>query len=399
MRNYQKYMNYERGVIQFLQGQQCYTELLAASGYTCGLAGKWHLGDSYHAQKGFSYWQAIARGGAAYSLPDCIQDGKPVLVEQYVTDWVTDRAVDFLDQQKGAGAPFYLSVHYTAPHDPWEQADQPADVWALYDGCPFDSVPRCAPHPDQVQMIRHPRDEQDRDYLIHGYYTCITAMDRAIGRLLARLEQNGQLENTLIFFTGDNGLNLGQHGVWGKGNGTFPMNMYESSVRVPFLACGPGVRPGSVYKGLYSHYDVFHTLLELAGCTPPAADGDAPLPGRSFARALRTGADEPDAPVVVFDEYGPVRMIREGRYKLVYRAPYGPHELYDLQADPDEEHDLSGDEAMQEVKHRLGRRLTEWFRTYSTPERDGAQYPVDGRGQMERVENFSTGVTVFRNFF
>lgn len=399
MRNYQKYMSYERGPIPFLEGQTCYSELLAQAGYVCGLAGKWHLGDSYHPQKGFSYWQAVARGGTAYTLPDCIQDGKPVLVEQYVTDWITDRALDFLDQRKDEAAPFYLSVHYTAPHDPWEKEDQPADIWALYENCPFDSVPRCAPHPDQVPMIRHPRDPRDRDYLVHGYYTCITAMDRAIGRLLARLEENGQRENTLIFFTGDNGLNLGHHGIWGKGNGTFPMNMFESSVRVPFLACGPGVLPGQVYTGLYSHYDVFPTLLELAGCTPPATDGAARLPGRSFAAALRSGQESTTGPVVVYDEYGPVRMIRAGRYKLVYRMPYGPHELYDLDTDPQEVYNRIQDPALQEVKYQLGKQLLRWFQDHSLPEFDGSRYPVDGRGQMARLADFSTGNTVFRNFF
>ena len=65
-------------------------------------------------------------------------------------------------------------------------------------------------------------------------------MDHQIGRLLDRLEELGLTEDTIVIFTSDNGMNLGQHGIWGKGNGTFPQNMYDSSVKVPFIASWPG---------------------------------------------------------------------------------------------------------------------------------------------------------------
>ena len=123
--SYQKYMNFERGPVSYMKDHRCYTEILEQGGYTCGLAGKWHLGNSYESQKGFSFWEVIARGGTNYMLPEYIRNGKPVIEERYVTDIITDDALRFLEDNKEK--PFYLSIHYTAPHDPWLKEDQPRE--------------------------------------------------------------------------------------------------------------------------------------------------------------------------------------------------------------------------------------------------------------------------------
>ena len=133
-------------------------------------------------------------------------------------------------------------------------------------------------------------------------------------------------------------MNMGHHGIYGKGNGTFPMNMFDTSVKVPVLISRPGAVPqGIVNDDLLSHYDVLPTLLEYLGLPNPQAQT---LPGRSFAPLLRGESLLEREHVIVFDEYGPVRMIRSRDWKYIHRYPYGPHEFYDLANDPDEAHNL-----------------------------------------------------------
>ena len=131
--------------------------------------------------------------------------------------------------------------------------------------------------------LPHGQGERRKE-LLRGYYAAITAMDHQIGRLLDRLEELGLAEDTIVIFTSDNGMNLGQHGIWGKGNGTFPQNMYDSSVKVPFIASWPGhFAQGAVCSELFSHYDILPTLCDLCGL--PVHTRQA-LPGRSFRRWL-----------------------------------------------------------------------------------------------------------------
>ena len=171
-------------------------------------------------------------------------------------------------------------------------------------------------------------------------------MDANIGRLLDALERRGLRERTLVIFMSDNGMNMGHHGVVGKGNGTFPMNMYDTSVKVPLLISQPGSVPqGRIERGLWSQYDVFPTLLEVAGVPNPHADS---RPGRSFAPLLAgKPVRQPREYVVVAAEYGPVRMWRSRDWKYVHRYPYGPHELYNLREDPAEEHNRMGEKGAE----------------------------------------------------
>lgn len=221
--------------IRFLDGHDTFTRHLADGGYTCGLSGKWHMGDSYTPQAGFTYWKTTAMGGENYYYPVMLE-GKEMTLKRgvYITDLITDNALRFLEEQKGAANPFYLSVHYTAPHAPWQREHHPAAFYDLYDGCPFASVPDVPPHPWSDLKDKTPEEMAvlRRTYL-QGYFAAVTAMDAGIGRILDALEAAGQLSNTLVIFSGDNGMSMGHHGIFGKGNGTFPMNMYDSAVKVP----------------------------------------------------------------------------------------------------------------------------------------------------------------------
>lgn len=85
-----------------------------------------------------------------------------------------------------------------------------------------------------------------RRELIRGYFTAVTAMDAAIGRILKAVRELGLEDDTIVIFTGDNGMNVDQHGIWNKGNGTYPQNFYEESIRVPLIVRAPGKEPRTV---------------------------------------------------------------------------------------------------------------------------------------------------------
>lgn len=367
-------------LIEYLEGMIGYTDILAANGYICGLSGKWHMGDSHHPQKSFTFWETHARGGGPYYNAPMIHDGKEYSAPGYVTDVITDNALRFLRERYQDDRPFYLSVHYTAPHSPWDREHHPKELYDdYYNHCPFKSTPDVPMHPWQVSSAPY-GDAENRRPILSGYFAAVTAMDANVGRLLDDLEAHGLRENTLIFFTSDNGMNMGHHGIYGKGNGTFPQNMYDTSVKVPAIISRPGHVPqGVVNNDLLSHYDWMPTLLDYLGLKNPEANK---LPGHSFAHLLRGESGQSREEIVIYDEYGPVRMIRDRRWKYVHRYPYGPHELYDLANDPDEERNLYGHQEYQGKVEEMKARLEEWFVRYADPRFDGVREPVTGRGQL-----------------
>lgn len=374
--------------IRYLDGFRGYTEILAEHGYACGLAGKWHLGDAGHPQKGFSYWEPIAMGGDNYYYPVVLRDGQfDMLRGTYVTDYITEKALDFL-KGKDKFRPFYLSVHYTAPHSPWERAQHPAEFYDLYRDCPFAETPNVPPH-----KWGQDYSQEDRRNRLQGYYAAVTAMDRDIGRIVDYLKAEGTWEDTIFIFTADNGMSMGHHGIFGKGNGTFPLNLYDTAVRVPMIIVYPkGIPAGSVARGLYSHYDIFPTIAGMMGEEP-----DPDCPGRSFQEIFSGQVPDGRDAVVVYDEYGPARMIRTREYKYIQRYRYGEDEFYDLKADPGEEVNLmeKDDAVVQGRIADLRGRLEEWFARYSDSDRDGFHLPVFGEGQIALVGKAGDGAKAF----
>ena len=374
--------------IKYLRGLTCYTDILANNGYKCGLSGKWHLGDSAKPQASFSHWYAHQLGGGPYYNAPMVRDGELVKEEGYVTDVITDDALAYLDSHKDET--FYLSVHYTAPHSPWGPEHHPKDLLDSYDDCPFESCPQEAPHPCATRLSNgwlHDRE------MLKGYFAAVTAMDANVGRIMDKLDELGLSDDTLLVFTSDNGYSCGHHGFWGKGNGTYPMNMYENSVKVPFMARFPSrIEAGTLSKALVSAYDFMPTLLDFLDLPLPQEEA---LPGRSFLPVLEGGAEEARDEVVVFDEYGPVRMIRTHEWKYVHRQGDWPDELYDLVNDPDEREDLVDQPARKECVSEMRARLEEWFAQHIDPERDGWRQPVTGRGQLKMVSE-PTDKTAFQ---
>ncbi len=218
-------------------------------------------------------------------------------------------------------------------------------------------------------------------------------MDSDIGRLVECLKEKGLWEDTIFIFTADNGMNMGHHGIFGKGNGTFPLNLYDTAVKVPMIIAYPrGIQGGTVAKGLYSHYDLLPTIAGLMG-----EEVDPTLPGHSFQGIFQGQVPDGRDAVVVYDEYGPARMIRTMEYKYIHRYPYGENEFYDLKADPGEDVNLvdSQDPGIQETIAGLKSRMEEWFIQFSDPDVDGTRQPVYGDGQIGLVGKKGQGRKAF----
>lgn len=374
--------------IQYLKDLTTYTDLLQQNGYTCGLSGKWHLGDSLTPQHGFSKWFTIGRGGCEYYRSDVVRDGRIEIEDGYITDIITEDALQNIDEFCAQEDPFYLSVHYTAPHSPWDEANHPKEILDLYRDCEFTATPDLPIHPLQIETAPYGTGEVRKD-LLRGYYAAITAMDNNIGLILDKLEEKGQLDQTIIVFTADNGMNMGHHGVWGKGNGTFPLNLFDTSVKVPFIIACPDLFPiNQVSDKMVSHYDILPTLVQLLDLK---GDITQKLPGKSFSDILNGKEDNESGSVVVFDEYGPVRMIRNKAWKYIHRYPYGPNELYHIEKDPGEDHNLVNNAEYQEIIIALKDEMTHWFYAYTDPKVDGRHEAVTGKGQLTRAGVHAAG--------
>jgi len=383
--------------IEYLQGQPGYTDVLAEAGYACGLSGKWHLGNSSRPQKSYEYWAVHAKGGGPYYGAPMIRDGVVHEEPEYVTDVITDNALKWLETRKGSDSPFYMGVHYTAPHAPWGRDQHPTEVYDdYYNNCPFESVPYGLTPPEWVQFFAKPQEANDpekRRAALSGYYAAVTEMDRNIGRLIDWLEANQLRENTLIVFTSDNGMHMGHHGVFGKGNATLPLNMFDEAVKVPFIASHPGTVPeGIVNSELVSQYDFMPTLLDYAGVG--CSTGDV-LPGASFDDALKGKPHRGQEHLVVYDEYGPVRMVRTKEWKYVHRYLMGPNELYDLKNDPQEMSNLAGDSQWSGKESELRSCLEDWFTRYVDPDKDGIDINICGDGQLRPCSDRTNGKKVF----
>jgi choline-sulfatase len=381
--------------VDYLAGQTLITDVLADDGYRCGLVGKWHLGASDVPRPNYIKWFAHQSGMGPYYNAPMVDHDRPCEVEGYLSDVLSSVAISFLRDEAQRAEPFWLSLNFTAPHYPWIDS-HPREFTDLYEDCPFDSCPQEAPHPwfaGGTPALE--KGQKDRRASLIGYFAAVTAMDAAIGRVLDELDRAELTESTLVIFMSDNGMNCGHHGIWGKGNGTRPQNMYDTSVKVPCIISQPGRIPaGRVSADLLGGYDVFPTLVEYLGVSH---DPGRRKPGRSFKPLLEGQPFAADREVVVFDEYGPVRMVRTAEWKYVHRHPGGPHELFHLTNDPGERANLIADPMSAPLVATLRSRLEGWFAEFVNPLRDGSDKGVTGCGQLGLVERVDARHPMFAN--
>ena len=366
---------------RFIEGLPNYVEELNRAGYETGFSGKWHLGYGLEPQGGFNTWYAMPYGGCDYNRPPMVENGEVVVHEgSYTSDIFTDNALKFLEDQRASDKPFCLHLHFTAPHRPWEREFHPGDLWDdYYNNCPMNSVPPWDEPLAEGYYVHRDMDEEKHRQSVAGYYAAITAMDSNVGRVVDWLDENDLRENTLVAFMSDNGMSIGHHGIYGKGNGTRPPNMFENSVKVPFILSRPGFVPeGRVETNLLSQYDWHPTILDYVGLPETIAEG---LPGRSFAPILHGETIDEKEHVFVCDEYGAVRMIRSKEWKLVWRHPGGAHELYHLTEDPEEMTNLIERPEHRPLIDSMRSDMVEWYSHYINPVMDGTKLPITGCGQ------------------
>jgi len=295
--------------------------LLKDAGYRTALVGKWHLGSlpSFGPlRSGYEEFYGPMSGGVDY-FTHCDSTGRHDLWfgeedrkdEGYLTDLLSKRAVDYVERMAGQDAPFFLSLHYTAPHWPWETRDDEAKAPQVKDNL-FDLA----------------------GGNIHVYRRMIHHMDEGIGWIMAALEKAGLADDTLVVFTSDNGGERFSDNwplVGGK------MDLTEGGIRVPYIAHWPAaIQPGSVCAQHCMTMDWSTTMLDAAGV---AAHPDHPLDGVSLMPVLRDPARLFDRPLHWRMNHRGQRALRQGDWK--YLQVDGNEYLFNIPADERERANLA----------------------------------------------------------
>ncbi|MBE0657305.1 MAG: sulfatase-like hydrolase/transferase [Bryobacteraceae bacterium] len=343
------------------------SDLLAKAGYRCGYSGKWHLGNDAKPGHGFDYTYTFEGGSSRYQNPVMFLNGARAEERGYLPDLITQKACDYVDQQK-KGQPFFLTVAHFNPHTPYD--GHPQKYYDMYKDSNFDSF---GIQPAASNALREKEMLGDTRANLRKCAASVTALDDQLGVLRKKLFQKGFIDDTVIVFTSDNGYLLGRHGLWSKGHASDPINMYEEVVKVPMIWSWAGKTPiESVRPEMVSFTDFLPTVCEMAGIE---VSEDRRLSGTSYL-AMVSNSPLPKGEVwedLVFGHFRNTEMVRDNRFKLVFRNDgEGPNELYDLRADPREMTNHFENQQFITVRQRLAARLAEW-RERTTPAGAAAQ--------------------------
>jgi arylsulfatase A-like enzyme len=403
--------------------QQTFPKLLQQAGYTTALIGKWHLES---APTGFDHWD-ILHGQGKYYRPDFKSQAGDRQEPGYVTDIITELAVDWLSDQQHAATPFCLMVHHKAPHRPWDPGPEkltdfedvtfpePATLYDNYRGRssaardahmrleqmrPRDVKVWTSEDRHRTWLYEHmspatralwqrhydPRyaefgeredDEQQRrrwvyQLYLRDYLRCIASVDDSVGRLLDCLHDHGLADDTIVVYTSDQGFYLGEHGWFDK------RLMYEQSLRTPLLICGPGVAQGVQAEPIVSNVDFAATFCDLANAATPNG-----TQGMSF-KPILSGTIPDDWRHEFYYHYyeGPDKDhhvarhdgVTNGRHKLIHYYELGEWELFDLKRDPHELQSVYGVPRYADVQQQLTTALHALRRQLEVPKsQDTAQ--------------------------
>lgn len=372
---------------KFDGSQVTFPKLLRQAGYETAIIGKWHLVTE---PTGFDYWE-ILPGQGQYYRPDFISAKGRRSVPGYVTEIITEEALDWLEHKRDPRRPFALMVQHKAPHRPWEPAAAKLAEWdgkktpepaTLFDDYAnrgkaahkadmriaqmklatdvkirektsparqflvnrMNETDQAAwekfvdPRWDKFRAANPQGDDRTRWFYqlyMKDYLACIESVDDSVGKLLKYLDESGLAKNTIVVYTSDQGFYLGEHGWFDK------RFMYEESLRTPLVVRWPGVtKPGSVEQHIVSNVDFAPTFLDAVG-----ADVAPDMQGRSVVPVLR-GALPADWRKSFYyhfyeDTDGEHRVakhegVTNGRTKLIHFYTLNEWELYDLDKDPHE---------------------------------------------------------------
>jgi len=331
------------------------SDTLSAAGYQCGYAGKWHMGNDVKPGHGLSFTYTLTGGARSYADPDMALNGEVRKEKGFLTELITNQALQFLDGQSKE-KPFFLTLGYLNPHTPYN--GHPQKYYDLYQNTAFSSVGFEPPAPN---ALREKGMLADMLGNMRKAAASVTALDDQLPILEKKLQQKGLWENTIIVFTGDNGYLHGRHGLWSKGLASDPINMYEEVVRVPMIWSWPGRIPvEGARPELISFYDFYPTVCDITGVQSQGRN----LAGRSYSNLLFNRPFKKGEPVwqnVVFGQFRNTEMARDQYYKLVVRnGGEGPNELFDLRKDPRERVNRYEDPGYVTIRERLAASLAAW---------------------------------------
>mgnify|MGYP005834591435 CR=1 FL=1 len=361
-------------------GLPTWSMALRDAGYTLGYVGKWHThptlrpadyGFSDYVPEGdYAVWRAAQglpprprRNGFFGDTDDAIAPAQSRLA------WGADHTIALLERYAAAGRPFFLRWDTSEPHLPNVVPEPYASMY------PPATIPPWPSFPDSLAGKPYMQAQQRRTWGIDGwgwdkwapivarYLGELTLMDAQIGRILAALDALGLAESTLVIYTSEHGDLCGGHGMIDK-----HYVMYDDLTRVPLIMRWPGrIAPGTCCDAFVSHaLDLATTFCELAGAPVPET-----FRGLSLLPLLAGASDNGRMDIYATyhgNQFGlySERMVRDRRWKYVWNAT-AEDELYDLEADPGELHNLAADPAARDGLARLRRRLVAWMEATHDP--------------------------------
>ncbi len=401
--------------------QQTFPKLLQKAGYQTAVIGKWHLASD---PTGFDHWDILPGQGSYYN-PDFVNAEGKYQVSGYCTEVVTEKAKEWMSNQRDKEKPFILMVQQKAPHRAWDPAPkyltlyddvvmpEPDTLFDNYEGRGIAAreqdmtidktmtlgrdlkVKEYDPtddfklrgygrmNPEQAaawDAAYQPKNDafvaanlSGKDLVrwkyqryLKDYLRCVRSVDDCIGELQEYLEENGLAENTVFIYSSDQGFYLGEHGWFDK------RFMYDESYRTPLLAKWPGkIKPGSVNSDLVSNLDFAETFLDIAGAEIPDD-----MQGASLVPVLKgeTPEDWRKTHYYHYYEYPGWHMVQrhegvyDGRYKLMNFYDVKEWELYDLETDPKEMKNQIDNPEYADIAKRLHTELESLREQYEVPE-------------------------------
>jgi N-acetylglucosamine-6-sulfatase len=410
-------------------GKQTLAIEFGKAGYHTAMIGKWHLKDE---PADFDYYSVLAGQGSYFNPEFRIRGDKAwkkntIKFEgEHSTDVITNLTLDWLKEGWDQEKPFFLMHHYKAPHDYFENAPryegflknvkvpEPKTLWKRHpkwgsiatrghrdELIPHIGTSNGARNPRRNYLVdlpprfpaEFPKNFDPRNYTaeentrlaynayLKKFLRCVRGIDDNLARLFKHLEQSGQMDNTIIIYTGDQGFMLGEHDFQDK------RWMYEESQRMPLLIRYPkSVKPGTVIDSCVENVDFGPTMLDMAGLKIPSS-----MQGKSFKKHLETGKEPKGWKQTAYYRYwmhmvhhdNPAHVgIRTKTHKLIYfygcnydggyQTPPG-WELYDLATDPHETINLYDDPNHAELVADLKKQLAETRKRVGD---DGSHYPA-----------------------
>ncbi|MCL6544000.1 MAG: sulfatase [Bryobacteraceae bacterium] len=351
-------------------GTTFFPQYLQKAGYKTGFFGKWHMGNVRDdPQPGFDRWVSFLGQGTYLPSKNGLNvDGKRVPQKGYITDELTDYALDWLKQLR-RDQPYFLYLSHKAVHSEFIPAERHKGRYAKeifeYPATMAAGDTMARGRPMWVQNQRNSWHGVDFPYHsdldIAEYYKryaeTLLAVDESLGRVMEVLRERGELDSTLVIYMGDNGFAFGEHGLIDK------RTAYEESMRVPMLArCPELFGRGKTVEAMVANLDIMPTVLDAAGLTPPQGlDGASLLP-------LMRGEGSGWRKELLYEYYWErnfphtptIHALRTDRYKYIrVHGLWDIDELYDLQSDPLESNNLIFSKEHAPVVRSMNQRLFE----------------------------------------